>query len=103
MARFLLATDVAAPGLDVPDLDVVVNFDLPADPETYVRLVGRPLSRRIEQPFHDWDLLPPRPGGRPIRPVRGRRAGMNAGRVGETLSEVIGYPGRSRLGPGSTL
>ena len=37
----LLATDVAARGLDVTDVDLVVNFDLPIEPETYVHRIGR--------------------------------------------------------------
>jgi ATP-dependent RNA helicase DDX47/RRP3 len=37
----LVATDVAARGLDVPSVDVVVNFDLPGDSATYVHRVGR--------------------------------------------------------------
>ena len=37
----LLATDVAARGLDVRDVDMVVNFDLPIDPETYLHRIGR--------------------------------------------------------------
>ena len=37
----LLATDVAARGLDVTDVDLVVNFDLPIDPETYLHRIGR--------------------------------------------------------------
>lgn len=37
----LVATDVAARGIDVEDLDLVVNFDLPRDPEVYVHRIGR--------------------------------------------------------------
>lgn len=37
----LVATDVAARGLDVDGLDLVVNYDLPADPESYVHRIGR--------------------------------------------------------------
>jgi ATP-dependent RNA helicase RhlB len=39
--RFLVATDVAARGLHINDLDLVVNYDLPADPEAYVHRIGR--------------------------------------------------------------
>ncbi|MFM9057953.1 MAG: DEAD/DEAH box helicase [Planctomycetaceae bacterium] len=39
--RFLVATDVAARGIDVHDLELVVNYDLPADAEDYVHRIGR--------------------------------------------------------------
>lgn len=37
----LVATDVAARGLDVPNVDLVLNYDLPGDDTTYVHRVGR--------------------------------------------------------------
>jgi len=37
----LVATDVAARGIDLEQLDLVVNFDLPSQPETYVHRIGR--------------------------------------------------------------
>jgi ATP-dependent RNA helicase RhlE len=39
--RVVVATDIAARGIDVKDLPHVVNFDLPHEPETYVHRVGR--------------------------------------------------------------
>ena len=39
--EFLIATDVAARGLDVDDLEVVFNFDLPNDGEDYTHRIGR--------------------------------------------------------------
>ncbi|KAH8046697.1 helicase [Aureococcus anophagefferens] len=37
----MFATDVAARGLDLPDVSVVVNFDMPRDVEQYVHRIGR--------------------------------------------------------------
>ncbi|NJX14645.1 DEAD/DEAH box helicase [Tamlana crocina] len=39
--NILIATDVAARGIDVDGLDAVINFDLPNIPETYVHRIGR--------------------------------------------------------------
>jgi len=38
---FLVATDVAARGLHIDDLDMVINYDLPQDRENYVHRIGR--------------------------------------------------------------
>jgi ATP-dependent RNA helicase RhlB len=37
----LVATDVAARGLHIPDVSHVINYDLPQDPEDYVHRIGR--------------------------------------------------------------
>lgn len=39
--ELLVATDVAARGLDVENIDVVFNYDIPQDPEFYVHRIGR--------------------------------------------------------------
>lgn len=39
--KILVATDVSARGIDIPDVDFVVNYDLPDKPENYVHRVGR--------------------------------------------------------------
>ena len=39
--EFLVATDVAARGVDVDDIEVVFNYDLPQDSEDYVHRIGR--------------------------------------------------------------
>ena len=39
--RILVATDIAARGIDVTGIELVINFDLPDDPENYVHRIGR--------------------------------------------------------------
>ncbi|MGC6426504.1 MAG: DEAD/DEAH box helicase [Akkermansiaceae bacterium] len=39
--EILIATDVAARGLDIDDVELVVNYELPQDPEDYVHRIGR--------------------------------------------------------------
>jgi ATP-dependent RNA helicase RhlE len=39
--RVLVATDIMARGIDVPDISHVVNFELPEEPESYVHRIGR--------------------------------------------------------------
>lgn len=39
--NLLIATDVSARGLDIPDVSIVINYDLPEDSENYVHRVGR--------------------------------------------------------------
>ncbi len=40
-SRVLVATDVAARGIDVKDISLVINFDPPAEAESYVHRIGR--------------------------------------------------------------
>ncbi|MBT8244167.1 MAG: DEAD/DEAH box helicase [Winogradskyella sp.] len=39
--KILIATDVAARGIDINELDSVINFDLPNIPDTYIHRIGR--------------------------------------------------------------
>lgn len=40
-SRLLIATDVVSRGMDIPGVSHVINFDLPAKPESYIHRIGR--------------------------------------------------------------
>jgi len=92
-SQILVATDVAARGIDIDDITHVINFDVPETPETYVHRIGRtargdatgdaftlvdreeePLIRDIERVLKqslprvtlpDFDYKKPKPEGSP--------------------------------------
>ncbi len=59
--RLLVATDVAARGLDIAQVSHVVNYDLPTDPEVYIHRVGR--TARAGNTGTAWSLVTPRERG----------------------------------------
>ena len=71
--RVLVATDIAARGIDVTELGHVVNFDVPAVPEDYIHRVGR--TARAEATGDAFTLVSPEEEGdlRSIERVVGKR------------------------------
>ncbi|HLY31478.1 MAG TPA: DEAD/DEAH box helicase, partial [Ktedonobacterales bacterium] len=56
--QLLVATDVAARGLDIPDVSHIINYDLPVDAESYVHRIGR--TGRAGQSGEALTLITPR-------------------------------------------
>jgi len=83
--RTLVATDVAARGIDVPDIELVIHADLPESADTYVHRSGR--TGRAGRTGHSVLLVPPR-GERYARRVL-QAAGIEADwRPAPTASRV---------------
>ena len=84
-SRVLVATDIAARGIDIDGISHVINFDLPNVPETYVHRIGRTAragasgrrdlvlrrrGARVPARHRAADHAPPAGGRRPGRPRR---------------------------------
>jgi ATP-dependent RNA helicase RhlE len=71
--RVLVATDIAARGIDVTALGHVINFDVPGQPEDYIHRVGR--TARAEQTGSAFTLVSPEEEGgvRDIERAIGKR------------------------------
>ncbi len=106
--RILVATNVVSRGIDIDDIDVVINYDVPRDPEDYVHRVGRTAraarkGRAItfvnEKEMREFGRIekligyevrkdplppgfPPGPAYDPDRKVRAAHAGRGHGRPG---------------------
>jgi ATP-dependent RNA helicase RhlE len=126
--RVLCATDIAARGIDVKDIELVVNYDLPTNAEDYIHRIGRTaragaaghaisfatpdqkndvrdierLMRAALPQSHLADLPPPRstpePSSSGHRPHRPQGGSSRSGQGGPRRSSG-GFRGRRRFGP----
>lgn len=46
--KILIATDIVSRGIDIDDIDLIINFDIPPEPEDYVHRVGRTARAKRE-------------------------------------------------------
>ena len=124
--QVLVATDIAARGLDIDALPLVVNYDLPHVPEDYVHRIGRTaragatgeaislvspddrpllaaieklIGQRIEQSAvagFEMDAIPSRPAERPVRPRRDQERRAANDRRGQSDKRPSANKPRSR-------
>ena len=53
--KILIATDVASRGIDVDDVECVINFDIPEENEYYVHRIGR--TGRAKRKGEAWSII----------------------------------------------
>jgi ATP-dependent RNA helicase RhlE len=124
----LVATDIAARGIDVPGITHVVNFDLPNDSESYVHRIGRtaragaggmaisfcgsaerPQLRAIEKligqaiPVEGFDPAPERASSRAPRPAQAGPRNPGSGMRQENAPVAARRRRRRRSGPTAEL
>ena len=90
--RVLVATDIAARGIDVEELGHVVNFDVPMVPDDYIHRVGR--TARAEATGDAFTFVSPEEAGRAARRSSGRSASGCRGSPSPTSTTTRGPTAR---------
>ena len=98
--RVLVATDIAARGIDVPNISHVINYELPNEPESYVHRIGRTARAGAEGAALSFCDQSERPYLRAIEQLMKRKVTVVEHRLVETTSEVeVEAPRRGRPSP----
>ena len=101
--RVLVATDIAARGIDVPNISHVINYELPNEPESYVHRIGR--TARAGAGGRSLVVLRSQraassPGDRAVDAVARRRGGASARRIAARAASSAaaerGHPSANR-------
>lgn len=87
--RILIATDIAARGIDVTDIELVINYDLPDESENYVHRIGR--TARAGKAGHAISIATPEQGLNVKRIERLIRNELTVAQHPEILSATFDY------------
>lgn len=85
--RVLVASDLVARGLDLPNLDHVVNYDMPPSVRAYVHRVGR--TARAGRPGRAWTFFTKTEAGWFFADIAGQQAGKRNGDAGSSSGPSI--------------
>jgi ATP-dependent RNA helicase RhlE len=98
--RVLVATDIAARGIDVPNISHVINYELPNEPESYVHRIGRTARAGADGAALSFCDQSERPYLRAIEALMKRKVTVVEHRLVETPSEAeVEAPRRGRPSP----
>ncbi|MGE5259592.1 MAG: helicase-related protein, partial [Actinomycetota bacterium] len=94
--RVLVATDIAARGIDVPNISHVINYELPNEPESYVHRIGRTARAGAEGAALSFCDQSERPYLRAIEKLMRRNVTVVEHRLAEAASQAgVEIPRRS--------
>jgi ATP-dependent RNA helicase RhlE len=98
--RVLVATDIAARGIDVPNISHVINYELPNEPESYVHRIGRTARAGAEGAALSFCDRNERPYLRAIEALMKRNVTVTEHRLaGEASEAEVETPRRGRPSP----
>lgn len=83
--KFLIATDVAARGIDVENVTHVINYELPQDIESYIHRIGR--TGRANKTGHAYSIITPREKSYLLQIQRVTKSNIQQGEL-PTLSKI---------------
>jgi ATP-dependent RNA helicase RhlE len=121
--KMLVATDILSRGIDIEDIDLVINYDVPNDAEDYIHRIGRTaraatdgtaytiISEKEQRKFARIEevlgkpvtkaILPPQLGPVPEYTPKSQRSGGGGGGYGKKRPGGGGGQGRSNSGGGN--
>jgi len=111
LVNVLVATDIAARGLDVPSISDVINYDLPQNSEDYVHRIGRTgragqagqaLTLVTPEDRNDWYYIAKKMGLAVDRPPQGARQPHGGGGGGRSRHQPRQQQQRAQGGGGKT-
>ena len=94
--KILVATDVAARGIDVNNIDAVINYDIPGDSDSYVHRIGR--TGRAHSTGVAYTFLYPKERGRLQQIMYATKAKINPIGIEGIAAATLSVPEKKRTG-----